>query len=118
VGPNPTEPASLVYRFIGLHQYSTKQGSKIDTLGDIDSITHAQVTSDMTENNDAKEVQIPSKCVTSVASVTKPRIDDIPQESWNGRIKEVGPRIFGDIKYLGRLTKQGTFMVFQDGPKK
>jgi len=43
---------------------------------------------------------------------------DIPQESWNGRIKEVVPRIFGDLKYLGRLTKQGPFIIFQDGPKK
>jgi hypothetical protein len=43
---------------------------------------------------------------------------DIPQESWNGRIKEVVPRIFGDLKYLGRLTKQGPFRIFQDGPKK
>jgi hypothetical protein len=88
---------------------STEERSNNDILSDIDSLTHAQVTSDMTENNDVKDAQIPPKCVTSVTSVPEAQIDDIPPESWNGRVKEAGPRIFGDLKPLGRLTKQGTF---------
>jgi hypothetical protein len=72
----------------------------------------------MTENNDTKEVQIAPKCVTSVISVTEAHIDDIAQKSWDGRLKEGVPRIFGNLKYLGRLTKEGIFTVFQDGPKR
>jgi hypothetical protein len=98
--------------------YSTKQESNNDVLGDVDILTHAQITSDTTENNDIRKARIPPECVASVASVTEQVATDIPRESWNGRIKEVEPRIFGNLKYLGRLTKQGTFTVFQDGPKK
>jgi hypothetical protein len=98
--------------------YINQQGSDSDILGDVDTLTHAQITRDMTENNYAKEGQIPLKGVTSVIPVTEAHIDNIPLKCWNGRTKEVVPMIFGDLRYLGRLTKQGTFIISQDAPKK
>jgi hypothetical protein len=68
------------------------------------------------ENNDEKQPQIDPKCVTSVKIVTERVASNIPQEPWNVRIKEVVPRIFGDLKYLGCFSKATDFYGISGRP--
>jgi len=56
--------------------YGDRKGVNNDNLDNEDTQNHAQITSDIIENNDTKDPLIPSKCVTTVTSVTEEPVTD------------------------------------------
>jgi ribosomal protein S18 len=70
------EEIEIVTHVTDVTGYGDRHGVNNDNLDNEDTQNHAQITSDIIENNDTKDPLILSKCVTTVTSVTEEPVTD------------------------------------------